>query len=559
MWALRLLSGPMAGQIFPLKSGTNTVGRAPHCEVKLPSSGVSKEHAKLDVLEGKIVLVDLKSRNGTFVNGVQIKSSKIKSGDKIAFHDMMMEIHQLTAQQLQQYQAFAARMQQRRPPPSTAAPPPSSSYHGNVAFQPQPYPQGMQAPNAFAASPADSHMPEGQRAPTFAGPGNKLEFLNWLRNYVDTVMLPGVYRLPELLEFRLVLMGFMAAFIFFTTSLSSIPLMTILKSSIERESQRRALTIARTLAQINRPALMQGLESSVSIDIAAREPGVEKALIISHIDGNVIAPASLAGTYPDLPFIHTARRLGKESVEQINSSRIGALVPIEFFNAETGANQTAAYAVVIYDMGALSVDDGRTLSLFIQTFAIALIIGSILFFFMYKIIEFPIVRLNSQLDTALREGQSDVQTTYQFPALVNLVSNINSALSRVGAAASSGGSPQHERDRHSEMTNIVELMGFGALAVSGHDLTITAVNPAFEQRTGTSASTLVHNTVDKITDQALKLSLQDLIERLNTSPDQMATNDLEFSGQNFQIAGQAVFGNQRVAYFLFVLLPTDGG
>lgn len=554
MWALRLLTGPQAGHVFPLKNGTSTVGRAPHCEVKLPSTGVSKEHAKIDVLEGKTVLTDLGSRNGTFVNGVQVKSIKIKAGDKIAFHDMILEIHQLTQSQLAQYQAFAARMHQQKHAGANPSHHQQPSYQGNVAFQPQ------SPPPAQGFSPAPAGFEMSAANPSSAAPSSlpKVEFLNWLKNYVETVVLPGAYRLPELVEFRLVLMGFMAAFIFFTTSLSSIPLMTILKSSIEKESQRRALTIARTLAQINRPALMQGLESSVTIDIAAREPGVEKALIISHVDGNVIAPASLAGTYPDLPFIHTARRLGKESVEQINSNRIGALVPIEFFNAETGANQTAAYAVVIYDMGTLAVDDGRTLSLFIQTFAIALIIGGLLFFFMYKIIEFPLIRLNSQLDVALREGQSDVQTTYLFPALVNLTSNINSALSRVGSS-SSATQNQQERDRHTEMTNIVELMGFGALAVNGNDMTIASVNPAFEQRTGMASSQLVHNTVDKITDQALKLSLQDLIERLNLSPDQMATNDLEFSGQNFQIAGQAVYGNQRVAYFLFVLLPAEGG
>jgi hypothetical protein len=520
--------------MYALKEGTNTVGRAPHVNVKIPSSGVSKEHAKIDVLDSKIIIADLGSRNGTFVNGVQIKSQRLKTGDKIAFHDIMTEVHELTVAQFAQYSQLASQMKK--------------SPRANVAYDAAVVDQHI----ADEVQPMSALQPESMPVAR-----QKIELITWFKNYMETAVLPGVYRLPEILEFRLVLLGFMGAFILFTTALSSIPLMTILKTSIEKESQRRALTIARTLAQINRPALMQGIDSSLSVEIATREPGVSQALIISQVDGNVMAPAALAGTYPDLPFIHEARKMGKEAVEQISGSRIAALVPIDFFNAETGNNQIAAHAVIIYDMGTLAVDDGRTLSLFIQTFAIAILIGGILFFFMYKIIEHPIDTLNLQLDVALREGQQDISTKYLFPALAKLVSNINSALHRVGNNGPA--MVAQERDRHSEMTNIVELMGFPALSITAHDQTVTAVNQPFEERTGISAAAIVHNNIERVTDQALKLSLKDLIDRLIAAPDQMATNDLEFSGMNYQIAGQAVYGNEKIAYFLFVILPAEGG
>jgi hypothetical protein len=542
MWALRLLSGPKSGQIFQLKNGTNIVGRGPQCEVKLPSSGVSKEHAKVDVLDDKVIIADLNSRNGTFVNGIQVKSQKLKTGDKLAFHDMLMEVHHLTATQLAQYQAFAARLKRPSSPSSPA-------YDANVAYQAPPVPNmNSYAPPAGEAAPAE----EGEAVV-------KLNVVALAKAYFENVVLPGVYRLPEIFEFRIVLMGFMAAFILVTTALSSIPLMTILKTSIERESQRRALTIARTLAQINRPALLQHIDSALSIEIAVREPGVEKALIISQADGNVIAPSSQAGTFPDLPFVHEARRLEKETVEQISSSKIGASVPIEFFNSDTGTNQIGAYAMIIYDMGTLAVDDGRTLSLFIQTFAIALILGSILFFFMYKVIENPLVQLNRQLDVALREGQQNVETTYLFPALTQLTSNINSALHRVGSQQENTPSGDQERDRHTEMSNLVEMMGFAAFAVAAHNMSIAAVNQAFEQRASVQAQDILHGSIEKLTDQALKLSILDLIHRLSQNPDQLSSNDLEFSGQNYQIAGQAIYGSKKVAYFLFAILPVEGG
>ncbi|MCB0411170.1 MAG: FHA domain-containing protein, partial [Bdellovibrionales bacterium] len=103
MWVIRVLSGPQAGQIFPLKAGTNLLGRAPHTHVCLKSPGVSKEHLKIDVLDGKLILTDLGSRNGSFLNGVKIKSSLSRNGDKILINDIFLEISQLPDQWASQF------------------------------------------------------------------------------------------------------------------------------------------------------------------------------------------------------------------------------------------------------------------------------------------------------------------------------------------------------------------------------------------------------------------------------------------------------------------------
>ncbi|NJL24649.1 MAG: hypothetical protein HC902_05405 [Calothrix sp. SM1_5_4] len=65
--------------------------------------------------------------------------------------------------------------------------------------------------------------------------------------------------------------------------------------------------------------------------------------------------------------------------------------------------------------------------------------------------------------------------------------------------------------------------------------------------------------VNDIMDQALKLSVKDLIERVDQNPDEMASNELEFNGQNFQLVAQAVFGSSKIAYYLIVLLPMAEG
>ncbi len=62
------------------------LGRAPDCQIVIPSAAVSRRHARLRRLDGNLVIEDLGSSNGTFVNGEKISTPKsLKDGDRISF------------------------------------------------------------------------------------------------------------------------------------------------------------------------------------------------------------------------------------------------------------------------------------------------------------------------------------------------------------------------------------------------------------------------------------------------------------------------------------------
>lgn len=167
--------------------------------------------------------------------------------------------------------------------------------------------------------------------------------------------------------------------------------------------------------------------------------------------------------------------------------------------------------------------------------------------------------MNRQLDTALKEGQDTISITYQFPAMQLLASNISSALNRILTGSENANANRGtEHDRNREIGNLVELVGFAAIGIRAHDLSIAAVNQPFESRVGMPASQLTTMQVNELADQALKLSIKDLLERVDQNPDDMASNELEFSGLEYQIVAQAVFGTSKVAYYLVVLLPREG-
>jgi DNA-binding winged helix-turn-helix (wHTH) protein len=71
------------GQVS-LAEGTTTIGRSLDCEVTLPSTTVSRCHARIVLAAGRAVLEDLQSKNGTFVNGARIRqATALADGDRI--------------------------------------------------------------------------------------------------------------------------------------------------------------------------------------------------------------------------------------------------------------------------------------------------------------------------------------------------------------------------------------------------------------------------------------------------------------------------------------------
>lgn len=83
--ALAVLSGGgLDGEIFPLGSGTLTIGRAGDCDVFLDDVTVSRHHATITLAGDGARLVDLGSMNGTYINRRRIDSEeRLEDGDEV--------------------------------------------------------------------------------------------------------------------------------------------------------------------------------------------------------------------------------------------------------------------------------------------------------------------------------------------------------------------------------------------------------------------------------------------------------------------------------------------
>jgi hypothetical protein len=68
---------------FPLTRDTYTLGRHRNNDIVISDAKVSSFHARIDRAESGFVLVDLKSRNGSYVNSKRIQRAPLKTGDEL--------------------------------------------------------------------------------------------------------------------------------------------------------------------------------------------------------------------------------------------------------------------------------------------------------------------------------------------------------------------------------------------------------------------------------------------------------------------------------------------
>jgi pSer/pThr/pTyr-binding forkhead associated (FHA) protein len=70
---------------FPLPSTVTLIGRRQECDLRVPLPVVSRKHCEISIEQNKLMIRDLHSKNGTFVNGQQIEEAQLHPGDRLNF------------------------------------------------------------------------------------------------------------------------------------------------------------------------------------------------------------------------------------------------------------------------------------------------------------------------------------------------------------------------------------------------------------------------------------------------------------------------------------------
>ena len=117
---LRGVSGMTFGKVFPL-TGVTVIGRNPECDISIPTDEISRRHAELRPSQDGVMVEDLGSANGTFVNDRRITRELIRHGDELRFDQLRFQLIAPGREMANNSANQAAQAQQHHPQPAQAA------------------------------------------------------------------------------------------------------------------------------------------------------------------------------------------------------------------------------------------------------------------------------------------------------------------------------------------------------------------------------------------------------------------------------------------------------
>lgn len=92
---LKVLSGSHEGKEISISSEKFLIGRSETCQLRPKSESVSRKHCILVIKDNRVLVQDLKSRNGTYVNDKRLpvdKAKVLRGGDALRVGKLLFEV-----------------------------------------------------------------------------------------------------------------------------------------------------------------------------------------------------------------------------------------------------------------------------------------------------------------------------------------------------------------------------------------------------------------------------------------------------------------------------------
>ena len=92
---LKVMGGTHEGKEIAVKDEKFLIGRSESCQLRPKSDSISRKHCVLVLKDGRVLVADLKSRNGTLVNDVKLdpeRAKVLRDGDVLQVGQLKFEV-----------------------------------------------------------------------------------------------------------------------------------------------------------------------------------------------------------------------------------------------------------------------------------------------------------------------------------------------------------------------------------------------------------------------------------------------------------------------------------
>ena len=92
---LKVTAGSHSGTEIPISGDKFLIGRSESCQLRPKSDSISRKHCIIVIRDGRVLIQDLKSRNGTYVNEKRLPSDRAKilnAGDVLKLGKLQFEV-----------------------------------------------------------------------------------------------------------------------------------------------------------------------------------------------------------------------------------------------------------------------------------------------------------------------------------------------------------------------------------------------------------------------------------------------------------------------------------
>lgn len=410
------------------------IGRDPGCDIFFIDQKLSRRHARIEPGAGGVQLIDLGSRNGTWVNELQVEQHRLTPGDQVRVGGLRIAYEEdpppapPTQSTMVLESPFGADegTVALRSLEATGVAPDSTLLLGEAESTPAgtiPFkgsaaresgartyvPSSPEALDRTRIAPAlaatDVISVDRIEAPVDDAPKDAHSALDAVRQRVSALSW------QTRLGLGLAAIGALAFLV------ASLPLANRLRGSIETESMERGKTLLRFLAAINEPILANKDFQDLNTDIIMGEPGVKDALVLD-VDGKVLAPP-LRSTeaHETLPGID-------QKISEIHSSASG-LTPagdVNFIQPLVAKGKRIGFAVLTYAPSR----SGGSLAEAIFVGFLVIAAGAYGAMLLTKNLTLrPIATIRDDVDAVIRGDAPFVDPNRPLPELSDLAESIN--------------------------------------------------------------------------------------------------------------------------------------